>query len=91
LGDARRQPVGRRRPLGRVPRRAPPVRHDGDARPADRLRPSGQAGSRRDRARGLHKIADSVAFVRGEAFEDDPADPIAAVQAAFMLAEAPGA
>jgi hypothetical protein len=29
--------------------------------------------------------------VRGEAFEDDPADPIAAVQAAFMLAEAPGA
>lgn len=38
-----------------------------------------------------YKIADSVAFVRGEAFEDDPADPIAAVQAAFMLAEAPGA
>jgi acyl-coenzyme A thioesterase PaaI-like protein len=34
-----------------------------------------------------YQIADNVAFVRGEAFEDDPADPIAAAQAAFMLAE----
>ena len=38
-----------------------------------------------------YKIAGGVAFVRGEAFEDDPADPIAAVQAAFMLADAPNA
>lgn len=38
-----------------------------------------------------YQIAGGVAFVRGEAFEDDPADPIAAAQAAFMLTEAPPA
>lgn len=36
-----------------------------------------------------YQIAGGVAFVRGEAYEDDPADPIAAAQAAFMLTEAP--
>ena len=34
-----------------------------------------------------YKIAGGVAFVRGVAFEDDPADPIAATQAAFMLSD----
>ena len=38
-----------------------------------------------------YKIAGGLGFVRGLAFEDDPADPIAAVQAAFMLTEPPPA
>ena len=32
-----------------------------------------------------YKLTHSVAFVRAVAYEDDPADPIAAAQAAFML------
>jgi acyl-coenzyme A thioesterase PaaI-like protein len=38
-----------------------------------------------------YSIAGGVAFVRGLAFEDDRADPIAAAQAAFMLTELPPA
>lgn len=38
-----------------------------------------------------YRIAGGVGFVRGLAFEDDPADPVAAVQAAFMLTEPPPA
>jgi len=38
-----------------------------------------------------YHLAGGVGFVRGLAFEDDPADPIAAVQAAFMLTEPPPA
>jgi acyl-coenzyme A thioesterase PaaI-like protein len=34
-------------------------------------------------------LAGDVAVVRGWAYEDDPADPIAAAQAAFMLTNAP--
>ncbi|HLI67511.1 MAG TPA: PaaI family thioesterase [Caulobacteraceae bacterium] len=37
------------------------------------------------------RIAGDVAVVRGWAYEDDPADPIAAAQAAFMLTSAPSA
>jgi acyl-coenzyme A thioesterase PaaI-like protein len=36
-----------------------------------------------------YRLAGGLGFVRGVAFEDDPADPIAAVQAAFMLTEPP--
>jgi acyl-coenzyme A thioesterase PaaI-like protein len=36
-----------------------------------------------------YSIAGGVAFVRGLAYEDDPGDPIAAAQAAFMLTELP--
>ena len=36
-----------------------------------------------------YKLTHSVAFVRAVAYEDDPADPIAAAQAAFMLTGAP--
>jgi acyl-coenzyme A thioesterase PaaI-like protein len=36
-----------------------------------------------------YSIAGGVAFVRGLAFEDDRADPVAAAQAAFMLTELP--
>ncbi len=36
-----------------------------------------------------YSIAGGVAFVRGLAYEDDPADPIAAAQAAFMLTNVP--
>jgi acyl-coenzyme A thioesterase PaaI-like protein len=35
------------------------------------------------------KLAGDVAVVRGWAYEDDPADPIAAAQAAFMLTNVP--
>jgi acyl-coenzyme A thioesterase PaaI-like protein len=38
-----------------------------------------------------YRLTGGVGFVRGLAFEDDPADPIAAVQAAFMLTEPPPA
>jgi acyl-coenzyme A thioesterase PaaI-like protein len=38
-----------------------------------------------------YRIVGGVGFVRGLAYEDDPADPIAAVQAAFMLTEPPPA
>ena len=33
-----------------------------------------------------YKITHSVAFVRAQAYEDDPSDPVATAQAAFMLA-----
>jgi acyl-coenzyme A thioesterase PaaI-like protein len=36
-----------------------------------------------------YSISGGVAFVRGLAYEDDRADPIAAAQAAFMLTELP--
>lgn len=36
-----------------------------------------------------YKLTHSVAFVRAVAYEDDPADPIAAAQAAFMLTGTP--
>ena len=36
-----------------------------------------------------YSIAGGVAFVRGLAYEDERADPIAAAQAAFMLTELP--
>jgi acyl-coenzyme A thioesterase PaaI-like protein len=36
-----------------------------------------------------YRVAGGVAFVRGLAFEDDAADPIAAAQAAFMLTDVP--
>jgi len=35
------------------------------------------------------KLAGDVAVVRGFAYEDDPADPIAAAQAAFMITNVP--
>jgi acyl-coenzyme A thioesterase PaaI-like protein len=35
------------------------------------------------------RLTGDVAVVRGWAYEDDPADPIAAAQAAFMLTNAP--
>jgi acyl-coenzyme A thioesterase PaaI-like protein len=38
-----------------------------------------------------YKLTYSVAFVRAVAYEDDPADPIAAAQAAFMLTGQPAA
>jgi acyl-coenzyme A thioesterase PaaI-like protein len=37
------------------------------------------------------KIEGEVAFVRGEAFEEGPGDPVAIVQAAFMLSGVPTA
>jgi acyl-coenzyme A thioesterase PaaI-like protein len=37
------------------------------------------------------RIAGDVAVVRGWAYDDDPADPIAAAQAAFMITGAPPA
>jgi acyl-coenzyme A thioesterase PaaI-like protein len=36
-----------------------------------------------------YRLVGGLGFVRGLAYEDDPADPIAAVQAAFMLTEPP--
>jgi uncharacterized protein (TIGR00369 family) len=36
-----------------------------------------------------YKVTRSVAFVRGLAFDDDPADPLATAQAAFALTVAP--
>jgi uncharacterized protein (TIGR00369 family) len=38
-----------------------------------------------------YKLTHSIAFVRAVAYEDDPADPIAAAQAAFMLTGVPAA
>ena len=38
-----------------------------------------------------YAVDGGVAFVRGLAFEDDPADPVATAQAAFMLTEPPAA
>jgi len=32
-----------------------------------------------------YKVTKSVAFVRAQAYDEDPADPVATVQAAFML------
>ncbi len=32
-----------------------------------------------------YRITNSVAFVRAQAYEDDPSDPVATAQAAFML------
>ena len=32
-----------------------------------------------------YKLTHSVAFVRAQAYEDDPSDPVATAQAAFML------
>ncbi|MEO6338680.1 MAG: PaaI family thioesterase [Caulobacteraceae bacterium] len=32
-----------------------------------------------------YKITHSIAFVRAQAYEDDPSDPVATAQAAFML------
>lgn len=37
-----------------------------------------------------YKITRSVAFVRAVAYDDDPADPVAAAQAAFMLDSSAG-
>ena len=37
-----------------------------------------------------YKLTRSVAFVRAVAYEDDPDDPIAAAQAAFMLDSSSG-
>ena len=56
----------------------------------DFVRPSKKGRDVTARAQ-CYQIAGGVAFVRGEAFEDDPADPIAAAQAAFMITEAPAA
>ena len=38
-----------------------------------------------------YKVTRSVAFVRAQAYERDPADPVATVQAAFMLNREGGA
>ena len=38
-----------------------------------------------------YRLTRSVAFVRGLAFDEDPADPIATVQAAFALSPTRGA
>ena len=37
----------------------------------------------------VYKYTNSIAFVRASAYDDDPSDPIAAVQAAFALTGAP--
>ncbi|QBX37600.1 PaaI family thioesterase [Brevundimonas sp. S30B] len=37
-----------------------------------------------------YRLTSSIAFVRGWAFEDDPSDPVAAAQAAYMLTEPRG-
>ena len=54
----------------------------------DYMRP---AEPRRDIIARAHcyKVTRSIAFVRAVAYEDDPEDPIAAVQAAFALTGAP--
>lgn len=38
-----------------------------------------------------YRLTSSIAFVRAWAFEDDPADPVAAAQAAYMLTHDRGA
>ncbi|HWA62874.1 MAG TPA: PaaI family thioesterase [Caulobacteraceae bacterium] len=37
----------------------------------------------------VYKYTHSIAFVRASAYDDDPSDPVAAVQAAFALTGAP--
>jgi acyl-coenzyme A thioesterase PaaI-like protein len=54
----------------------------------DHIRPPRPGASITAEAQCLN-LAGDVAVVRGWAYEDDPADPIAAAQAAFMLTNVP--
>ena len=69
--------------------RAAAGRH-GDAGLPPRLHPPAARRRRGDRARpSAYSLAGDVALVRGWAYEDDRADPIAAAQAAFMITHLP--